>query len=83
MRVLEKLAYVFLTNFAPPGTNFVAPPGRNSNHFAPLPLPNSQPATDLRGQGGAKVAEFRPTKKRKNFQWGKNQKLNVDVRTRS
>jgi hypothetical protein len=26
----------------------------------------------LRGQGGAKFTEFRPTRKKKKFQWGEN-----------
>jgi hypothetical protein len=30
----------------------------------------------LRGRAGAKLAEFRPTKKKKKFQWGKIQSMN-------
>ena len=56
-----------LTNFAPPEESFVPPPGRNSVNFAPPPRANSEPGNDLRERAGAKFAEFRPTRKRKNF----------------
>jgi hypothetical protein len=62
----------FLTNFAPPEGNFAPPPGRNSAHFAPPSNRNWQQSNDLRGQGGAKFTEFRPTRKKKKFQWGEN-----------
>ncbi len=54
-------------NIAPPEDNFAPPPGRNSHNLAPLPHANRPAANNLRGHGGAKFAEIRPTKKRKNF----------------
>ena len=58
------------TNFAPPEESFAPPPGRNSVNFAPPPRVNSEPGNDLRERAGAKLAEFRPTRKRKKFCWG-------------
>jgi hypothetical protein len=45
------------TNNAPPGDNFVPPPGRNSDNFAPPPHANREPANDLRAPRGAKFTE--------------------------
>jgi hypothetical protein len=56
-----------LTNIAPPGGSFATLPVRNSDNFAPQPFTNRQPANDLRGQGGAKCAGFRTTRKRKKI----------------
>jgi hypothetical protein len=56
-----------LTNYAPPGESFVPPPGRNSGGFAPPPRANPRPHNDLRGRAGAKLAEFRPTRKKKKI----------------
>jgi hypothetical protein len=56
-----------LTNNASPGEGFVACPGRKSDHFASHPQANHLTANDLRVRAGAKFAEFRLTKKRKNF----------------
>jgi hypothetical protein len=55
------------TNNASPETIIVAPPGRNSGNIASPPNANLQPANDLQHSRGAKLAEFRPTKKRKNM----------------
>jgi hypothetical protein len=45
------------TNNAPPGDNFVPPPGRNFDNFAPPSTNNRQPTNDLRGHVGAKFTE--------------------------
>jgi hypothetical protein len=58
------------TNFASPRGVFVTPPGRNSDNFAPPTRTKCEPANNLRGQGGAKFAEFRPTRKKKKIWWG-------------
>jgi hypothetical protein len=57
----------FPTSFAPPGESFAPPPERNSDNIAPLPLTNAKGANNLRGRGGAKLAEFRSTRKKKNI----------------
>ena len=48
-------------------TNFAAPPRRNSDSFASPRRTNLRAANDLRGQGEAKLGEFRLTTKRKNL----------------
>jgi hypothetical protein len=53
--------------FCPPGNSFAPPPGRNSDNFAPPPRSNRMATNDLRGHGGAKLAEFRTTKKKKKL----------------
>ena len=62
-----------MTNFASPGSSFATPPVRNSDGFAPPPRRNVQPANDLRAPRGARFAEFRPTRKKKNFPRGEIQ----------
>jgi hypothetical protein len=54
-----RLQRTAIWNNAPPEDSFVTPPGRNSDRFASPTHSNRQPATDLRGRGGAKLAEFR------------------------
>ena len=63
-----------LTNNAPPEVNFAPPPGRNSDSFAPPPCTNQQRANDLQQARGAKLVEYRPTKKRKKFAGAKFKK---------
>jgi hypothetical protein len=50
-----------------PKTILHQPPAQNSDNFAPPPHSNRQPANNLRGRGAAKFAEFRSTRKNKEY----------------
>jgi hypothetical protein len=68
---------------APPEKSFAPPPGRNSVNFAPPARTNLQSINDLRAPRGAKRAEFRPTRKRKNIAQAKKKNLHPGLRKRT